>query len=146
MEASLRPEAALPMVIADSSVLIDFLTDRQTPQTEWLRVNLNRRRIGITTLILTEVLQGVRREDQFNDVLVALDQFAVLEASARETAVQSARNYRALRQRGITIRSAIDCLTATFCIEGGIELLHNDRDFVPFERHLHLKAVRTTPA
>jgi len=131
------------MVIVDSSVLIDFLADRQTPQVEWLAANLRRRRIGITTLILTEVLQGIRLENQFNETLGALERFAVFEAGGRNLAVQSARNYRALRQRGITIRNAIDCLNATFCIEAGIELLHNDRDFDAFEQHLHLKVVCT---
>jgi predicted nucleic acid-binding protein len=127
------------MVIVDSSVLIDYLADRSTPQTEWIEKNSGLQRIGVTTLILTEILQGIREDDRFAETLDALDHFAVFEAGGRDLAVASARNYRALRQRGITIRNTIDCLTATFCIAERHELLHNDRDFDPFEEHLHLE-------
>ena len=57
-------------------------------------------------------------------------------------ALAAANNYRFLRARGITIRSSIDCLIATYCIETGTALLHNDRDFDPFEEHLGLRVVR----
>jgi hypothetical protein len=54
-------------------------------------------------------------------------------------AVAAARNYRRLRRLGVTPRSATDALIATFCIDEGHELLHRDRDFEPFVRHLGLK-------
>jgi len=56
-------------------------------------------------------------------------------------AIQAARNFRVLRKKGVTIRKTIDTLIATRCIEGGYELLHNDRDFDPFEKHLGLRVV-----
>ncbi len=56
-------------------------------------------------------------------------------------AIQSARNYRFLRNRGIAIRSSVDYLIATVCIEQDFSLLHNDSDFEPFEMHLGLKIV-----
>lgn len=130
------------MVIVDSSVLIDYLSDRSTPQTNWLDQHRNRSQIGITTLILTEILQGIRREDQFAETLGVLGQFTIFEAGSIEIAIASARNYRALRERGVTIRNTVDCLTATFCILGRHELLHNDRDFDPFAKHLRLNVVR----
>jgi predicted nucleic acid-binding protein len=133
------------VVIVDSSVLIDYLADRTTPETNWLEQNLDRRRIGITTMILTEVLQGIRGDDQFAETLEALGRFALFEIAGRELAVRSARNYRALRKRGITIRNAIDCLNATFCIHEGHALLHNDRDFDPFEEHLDLEVLHPEP-
>lgn len=129
------------MVIVDSSVLIDYLADRITPATNWLEQNFGRRRIGITTLILAEVLQGIRGDGQFTETLGILERLAVFEIVSRDLAVRSARNYRVLRQHGITIRNMIDCLTATFCIHEGHELLHNDRDFDPFEEHLDLEVL-----
>ena len=39
------------------------------------------------------------------------------------------------------MRSAIDCLIATYCIREGYSLLHNDRDYDPFERYLGLKVI-----
>jgi predicted nucleic acid-binding protein len=36
----------------------------------------------------------------------------------------------------------LDLIIATYCIERGHVLLHEDRDFDPFERHLGLKVWR----
>ena len=143
MTTSQRTKNPRSTVIVDSSVLIDYLADRSTSQTGWLDRNIGIHRIGITTLILTEVLQGVRKDDQFAETLSVLEHLAIFETGSRDLAVRSASNYRALRRRGITIRNTIDCLTATFCIDEGYELLHNDRDFDPFQEHLHLEVVRT---
>jgi predicted nucleic acid-binding protein len=43
-----------------------------------------------------------------------------------------------LRKQGITIRKPNDVLIATFCIENGFTLIHNDRDFTPMEQYLGL--------
>jgi hypothetical protein len=60
---------------------------------------------------------------------------------SRDVAVAAARNYRNLRERGLTPRSTIDTIIATFCIINGHELLHDDRDFDSFEKHLGLKVM-----
>jgi len=126
------------MTIVDTSVLVAYLNGWIDSQTDWLHLNLGLRRLGITTLILSEVLQGVRTDKLFRETLRDLERFEVFESPGRDLAVASARNYRALRSRGITVRSLIDCFTATFCIEQGYELLHNDRDFDAFESYLGL--------
>ena len=46
---------------------------------------------------------------------------------------------RHLRANGITVRSAIDVLIATFCIENDYMLLHQDRDFDAFAEHRGLR-------
>jgi len=56
-------------------------------------------------------------------------------------AVQSARNYRFLRQKGVTVRKTIDNLIASYCLENDHELLHNDSDFDGYEQHLELRVV-----
>ena len=127
------------MVIVDSSVLIEFLGGYKCAETEWLAGHSSFSGIGITNLILTEVLQGIRDEGQFAATLKALSQFQVFEIGSNELAIQSARNYRTLRGLGITIRSTIDCLVATFCIEAGHKLLHRDSDFDYFKQHLGLR-------
>jgi predicted nucleic acid-binding protein len=129
------------MVIVDTSVLIDYLSDRSTPQTDWLEQRSDLRRIGVTSLILCEVLQGIRSDDQFSDALKVMRQFALYETGSNALAVASARNYGKLRGLGITIRSTIDSFIATFCIEAGHQLLHSDRDFDVFEKHLGLKVL-----
>jgi predicted nucleic acid-binding protein len=51
---------------------------------------------------------------------------------------RAARNYRKLRELGITIRKTADIIIGTFCIERGHSLLHDDRDFAAMEEHLGL--------
>lgn len=63
-------------------------------------------------------------------------------AASRRIVLRAGENYRFLRKRGFTIRSSIDCMIATFCIEQDIVLLHNDRDFHPFEEYLGLQVLR----
>jgi predicted nucleic acid-binding protein len=129
------------MVIVDSTVWIDYLADHQNAHCDWLDRNLGKRRIGLTDLVLTEVLQGYRDDTIFDRIRVQLGKMPILQMSSVELAVASARNYRTLRRGGITIRKTIDCLIATFCIENGHFLLHRDRDFDPFEQHLGLKVI-----
>lgn len=129
------------MVIVDTSVLIDFLAGRETPQTAWMKQRSNFRRIAMTSLILSEVLQGIRSDDLFTETLNTLNRFAIFETGSQALAVASARNYRALRRMGVTIRSTIDSLVATFCIEEGHFLLYNDRDFDAFATHLGLQVI-----
>jgi len=129
------------MIIVDTSVMIDYPADRSDARTDWLDRQIDIQRIGITSLILTEILQGIRNDDVFSKTLKSLNQFAIFETGSRELAIASARNYRTLRHMGITIRNMIDTFIATFCIEEGYSLLHNDRDFDAFETHLGLKVV-----
>jgi predicted nucleic acid-binding protein len=130
------------MVIVDTSVWIDFLNDVENRQTVWLEAALKLQKIGLTTLILCEVLQGARTELQFHDLIRDFFKLDVFDTGDAKLAVASAQNYRTLRQRGYTIRRTIDCIIATFCIEHGHQLLHNDRDFDVFEAHLDLRVVR----
>lgn len=58
-----------------------------------------------------------------------------------ELAIEAAKNFRKLRALGFTVRKTIDAVIATRCIMDGLELLHSDRDFDPFETHLGLRCV-----
>ena len=129
------------MVIVDSSVWIDAINDVPTPHTIWLRQRIQREPIGLTSLILCEVLQGMRVEKRFQAVRDELRLLPVFQNYSVGLAIQSAENYRFLRAKGITIRKTIDCLIATFCIKNGFDLLHHDSDFDPFESYLELKVI-----
>jgi predicted nucleic acid-binding protein len=129
------------MVIVDSSVWIDYFGDVRDRHTDWLDRQFGLQPIGLTDLILCEVLQGYGDEFTFARVRRALLLLHVLDAGGQHLAVSAARNYRFLRQKGHTVRKTIDCLIATFCIESGYELLHRDRDFDPFEKYLGLRVV-----
>jgi predicted nucleic acid-binding protein len=97
--------------------------------------------LAIGDLILTEVLQGFDDERDFNKARKMLTALTVVELGGQETAIQAARNFRALRKRGVTVRKTIDTVIATRCIESGYDLLHSDRDFDPFVNHLGLRVV-----
>lgn len=129
------------MVIVDSTVWIDYLSGKRNAHCEWLDKGLGKRSIGLTDLILAEVLQGYRNDAVFERILLRLQTLPIFQMSSLGLAVASARNYRSLRVRGVTIRTTIDCLIATFCIESGHSLLHRDRDFDPFEKQLGLKVI-----
>jgi predicted nucleic acid-binding protein len=130
------------LVIVDTSVWIDFLNGATNPETEWLDLHLDHERIGLTTIVLTEVLQGLRDDREAAAVQAELLKFEVIDLIDVALASEAAHNYRRLRQAGRTIRKTVDVLTATYCIREQHSLLHRDRDFDPFEELLHLSVVR----
>ena len=121
------------MVIVDTTVWIDYLRGLRNKETDYFDRELNRQRFGLTDLILSETLQGIGDEKAFTRVLRDLRNFVIFETGGEELAVEAARNFGSLRQRGRTIRKTIDCLIATFCIRHGHSLLHRDRDYDYFE-------------
>ena len=132
------------MIIVDSSVWIAYFNGVDSPQTEKLNVLFSTDRIAVGDLVLTEVLQGYSRKKEFDAALKVLSGFEPLVIGGHKLAVTAARNYVTLRSLGFTIRKTIDTLIATRCIMSGYELLHNDRDFLPFEKHLGLRSVIPT--
>ena len=129
------------MVIVDTTVWIDYFNGNDNAETDWLERRLDQDRLGLTTIILSEILQGIRDEKSAALVEAELLQFAIFEASSRTLAVHAAKNYRTLRRRGKTVRKTIDVLIATFCIEEQHSLLHRNRDFDAFEELLGLSVV-----
>lgn len=129
------------MLIVDTSVWVDYFNGIENPQTDYLHTNVDRTPILIGDLILAEVLQGLRNDSDFEKVRRTLGKFAQVNMVSTALAVQSARNFRFLRQQGITVRKTIDSLIATYCIEQSHQLLHNDSDFDGFEKHLGLQVI-----
>jgi len=129
------------VTIVDTTVWIDYFRGAATPETDWLDRNLLRQRLGLTDLIFCEVLQGVRDEAAFELVQRELLKLEVFPTSGVSLALAAAKHYRTLRAQGHTVRRTIDCLIATFCLQNGHALLHNDRDFDPFEQALGLAVI-----
>jgi predicted nucleic acid-binding protein len=127
------------LILVDSSVWIDYFKGAATAQTEKLDMLLGREPLAIGDLILTEVLQGFSAERDFNEARKMLTSLTVVELGGQRIAIQAARNFRKLRNLGVTVRKTIDTVIATRCIESGYELLHSDRDFEPFVQHLGLR-------
>jgi predicted nucleic acid-binding protein len=129
------------LTLVDSSVWIDYFKGAVTPQAEKLDTLLGHEPLAIGDLILTEVLQGFFNERDFNEARNMLTALTVVDLGGQKIAIQAARNFRTLRNRGVTVRKTIDTVIATRCIESGYDLLHSDKDFEPFVRYLGLRVV-----
>lgn len=130
------------MVLADTSVWVDYfkgVVNWQTDRLDWL---LGTQPVALGDLILTEILQGFDREADFQRARSFLLALPFYELGGYQLCLQAANNYRTLRRRGISVRKTIEVIIATGCIAWNLELLHNDRDFVPMEQILGLKVVR----
>ena len=64
-----------------------------------------------------------------------------VDLGGHDIAIQAAQNYRTLRSLGVAIRKTIDTVIATRCIKSEYTLLHSDRDFEPFVKHLGHRSV-----
>jgi predicted nucleic acid-binding protein len=129
------------MTIVDTTVWVDYLRGLSNPETIYLDRVLPVERLGLTDLILCEVLRGVDGEGSAARVLNGLRRFEIFETGGQDLAVESAKNFRALRRQGRTVRRTMDCLIATLCLTQGHSLLHRDRDFDHFERVLGLRVI-----
>jgi predicted nucleic acid-binding protein len=128
------------VILVDTSVWIDYFRGAPTPQAEELDALLNRELLVTGDLILVEVLQGFHRDRDFNRARKLLTSLIVVDLAGQQIAIQAARNFRALRARGSTVRKAIDAVIATRCIESGFALLYSDKDFDPFVQYLGLRS------
>jgi predicted nucleic acid-binding protein len=129
------------VILVDSSVWIDYFKGTATAQAARLDELLGNEPLVIGDLILTEVLQGFHDDRDFHRARRMLTALTVVELGGQDIAIQAARNFRTLRRKGVTVRKTIDTVIATRCIESGYELLHSDRDFDPFAKHLGLRVV-----
>lgn len=86
------------------------------------------------------MLQRFGSQQDFDQARKLLTGPDAVDIGGQDLALQAARNYRALRERGITICKTIDTLIATRCIESDYALLYSDRDFEPFVEHLGMRS------
>jgi predicted nucleic acid-binding protein len=129
------------VILVDSSVWIDYFGGRATAQTDLLEGLLDSQELAIGDLNFTEVLQGCKVEKEFNEVRRLLGRLDLVVLGGADVVVPAAKNHLKLRQLGVTVRGTIDVVLATRCIVSGYRLLHSDRDFEAFEKHLGLKCV-----
>ena len=132
------------MVVADSGVWIDFFNAQANPAREVLRRMLHEgdTRLVVPDLVLFEVLRGFRDEREQRQARALMMSLDVEPVSSVELCLQAAQHYRDLRKVGVTVRSSIDVLVATFCIEHDYLLLHRDRDFQAFQEQRGLRGWR----
>ena len=127
------------MVLVDTTVWIDFFSARSYPHVSALEnLIVNREDICICGIILTEVLQGIKKDSEFRRTRDLFSSLIFLPMRY-SSFLRSAEIYRKLRRKGITIRKSLDCMIASIAIENEIPLLHNDKDFLLIEKSFGLK-------
>jgi predicted nucleic acid-binding protein len=129
------------LIVVDSSVWIDALNGVNTSQTNMLNNILGKEAVMITDHILLEVLRGFRNEKDYNAAKYYLEKIPCYNTLDKELAVKCVDNYRYLRKIEITVKSTVDLIIASFCIENMLTLLHNDHDYDLIEEHLGLKVL-----
>lgn len=130
------------MIVVDSSAWIPYFHGVENHAVRLLDSIEDTTTIAVGDLVLLEVLQGARSDRSAYLIESELREFHVVAMLDDAVAVASAQNYRILRALGITVRKTPDLIIATFCIAGGHQLLHQDRDFSHFETHLELQVLR----
>jgi predicted nucleic acid-binding protein len=129
------------MVLVDTTVWIDFFSGRPLPHVKVLEDFLiNREDLCICGIVLTEVLQGIRKDSEFEKTSDLFRNLIFLPMNY-STFLRSAQIYRSLRKRGITVRKPVDCMIASVALENDIPLLDNDKDFDPIEKHFGMRRI-----
>ncbi|MDR1129260.1 MAG: VapC toxin family PIN domain ribonuclease [Treponema sp.] len=131
------------MIVPDTTVWIDFSKNIVAPHTDILKREMAGRNIVTTDVIMVEFLQGFRHEHDYIAAEKMMHSLVYRAFWGKRHVRQIAHHYRILRRKGITIRSTIDVIIGTFCLENDFSLLHNDpADFDAMEKYLGLKIVR----
>jgi len=132
------------MILVDTSVWIDFFRGNNSSQRKTLHSLIeDEEDISITGIILTEILQGIRKERDFETIKSYMLEFPIYGPKGIETFLESARIYRKCRRNGKTVKKTVDCIIASICIENELTILHKDRDFDHIEGCTPLKVLKT---
>lgn len=118
------------MILVDTSVWIEFFSGMDAAAVHILE-NLieGEEDICISDYILAEVLQGFRKDRDFDLARENLIRFPIYSLGSPGSYIAAARIYRKCRKRGVTIRKTADCIIAQTAIENRFVLLHDDADF-----------------
>ena len=93
-------------------------------------------------IVAMEVLRGLRQPARVAEVRGSLLASPYAPHRVHPHPPQGSGELSGAAVADITVRGSIDCVVATFCIEGGHTLLHADHDFDAFEQHLGLRVLR----
>lgn len=130
------------MILVDTSVWIDFLAGKDTPQRHILHQLIEKEEdICITEIILTEILQGIKDDKVYETTKSYLLEFPIIKPKGTETYIAAAEIFRKCRKQGKTTRKTIDCIIAAIAQENGLTLFHNDNDFDIIEKCIGLKTI-----
>ncbi|HEX5923876.1 MAG TPA: PIN domain nuclease [Baekduia sp.] len=118
------------MIVVDTSVWIDVLNDRSTPQADHCVTLIeDGQPVALTDVIFTEILQGISSPGHAARLEHHLRAYPILRLATLDDFALAAELYRTARRAGVTVRKTLDCLIAATCVAADAPLLHADRDF-----------------
>ena len=126
------------MVIVDTSAWIEYLRNGDAQTVKKVDICLERDLVAVGDLIYCEVMQGIKikhEREQVSSLFLSLPGYEMVGFHIAE---KSAKNYRFLRSKGVTIRKTIDVIIGTFCVENNLQIIHYDRDFDFMAPHIGL--------
>jgi len=129
------------VVLVDSSVWIAYFNGLACRETDLLDEILERDFVLVADLVLAEVLRGFDEPSEFEKARRALAGLEQVRVGGADNAIRAARHFQALRRRGVRAGKTVDLLIATWCITEAVPLLHRDRDYDAYVRHLGLEVV-----
>jgi predicted nucleic acid-binding protein len=116
-------------VLVDTSVWADFLNGVASPEANSLAALLDGdHEVCTCGIVVAEVFQGLRQEKGRSDIQASFEELVFLEPSGIAMYFRAAEVYRALRSRGRTVRSTVDCVIAVLAAENDCFVLARDRD------------------
>ena len=125
------------MVLVDTSVWIEAF---KRPPALDLEALVDLEEVVTCLPVVQEVLQGFRDEKPF---LIARDgmlSLPIVESPLTEPLfLEAVALYRRARQKGLTVRSSVDCVIAACALRHDLEVLHHDRDFLALSEVSPLK-------
>jgi predicted nucleic acid-binding protein len=127
------------VILADTSVWIEYFRDSGTNGALQVYRAINSGDFGVGDLVLAEVLQGFASEKQARSAQLAMGRFDMVTLGGGAVAIEAARVYRLLRGKGVTVRGTVDLFIGTWCVMNDVPLIHSDRDFAGMERWIGLK-------
>ena len=129
------------VILVDTTVWIDLFNAAGNEKTlKFEELISSSEDICICGIIMTEVLQGIKSDKQFNEILEILKDLVYLD-TPKEAFILAAQIYRSCRKKDLTIRKPVDCLIASICIQNSLFILHNDRDFESIAKLFPLQKV-----
>ncbi|WP_158223563.1 MULTISPECIES: PIN domain nuclease [unclassified Cohnella] len=119
---------------------IDFFGGAESKEKDKLRkLIIEQKPIALTDIILTEILQGIGEDRQYDRVKQTLTALNILHTTPLKTYIHAADIYRTCRGKGFTVRKTNDCIIAAVAIEFSCELLHKDKDFTSIAQCIDLR-------
>ncbi len=114
-------------ILVDTSIWIEYFNHSDSAHGESLERLLLEKRVVCSGIVLAELLQGAKIEQEFNDILENMIVLPFLETRL-ETWISAGQTSYSLRREGITV-PITDMVMASLCFENNCSIFSLDRHF-----------------